>query len=133
MVVVTNMAQLKRALQKEMRKAMQVTAKKVEADMFEETYDFYTQGAPKKYVRTGALGSTPRTTSISQNGNHVEFVAYLDQSHDYTTGTWSMSQVMDAAEKGAAGSGILGKPGFWSRSEKKIQNTMDSVFRSFFH
>ena len=85
-MAVNNMKQLETALMKEMRKAMNVTSKKVLADMHEETGGFYTQGEPKMYERTGALGDTPKTSPVSSVGNEVSFEAYLDTNHRYTTG-----------------------------------------------
>ena len=125
-----NMSQLEKMLMSQMKKAMSVAAEKMKADVYEQTASFYTSGNPKVYIRTGALGDTPRITPITSSGKSISYEVYLDQSHSYTTGTWDMPTVMENAEVG--GGGILGKPGFWQRSERNYQKTLDSVMRSFF-
>lgn len=138
MPVAKNMTELKKILNKEMRKALQVTAAKAEADMFQETAGFYTQGTPKMYVRTGALGDTPKTTSIIDNGDSLEFEAYLDTSEGYTTGkNPSMHDVLSVAnDHGDNHADLrhpLGKQGFWNRAEKKIEQDLNNTMRSFFN
>lgn len=123
---------------KHTRKAMTVAATKMEADMYEETGDFYTGLKPKKYVRTGALGDTPRTTAITVIGNTLTFNAYLDQSHQYTTGkNPSMGAVLSVANDHSLSSTYVlrppvGKQGFWERAEQKMELTFNKTMRSFF-
>ena len=100
-MVATNMKQLENMLKKQARKALTVASEKIEADMYEETGDFYTKGKPKMYERTGALGDTPRTTAISTNGNILTFNAYLDQSHQYTVSICSQSPTWSPTLLGA--------------------------------
>lgn len=124
------MAELEAMLRKRMVKAMDIVNGKSLIDMQEETFGFYAKGNPEQYQRTGALGGTPNTTALSVGGDSASFDAYLDTGYNYSTGTWSAAQVVDAAEKGAGG--ILGKSGFWKRSEKKIEKTLNKTMRSFF-
>lgn len=137
-MVATNMKQLEAILAKHAKKAMSVAAAKVEADMYEETGDFYTQGNPKRYKRTGALGDTPRTTTVSVSGNTLTFNAYLDQSHQYTTGKApSMGAVLAVANDHSLAPTYvlnppLGKQHFWERAEKKMEQTFNNTMRSFF-
>ena len=137
-MVITNDKQLLAALTKDIKKALSVVAAKVEADMYEETGDFYTKAEPKVYQRTGALGDTPKTTAISVNGNSVSFEAYLDTAHRYTTGKHpSMSAVLDVANDHSLASTHklrppVGKEGFWDRAEDKIAETLDTTMKSFF-
>lgn len=136
-----NMKELEQMLLKEMRKAMNVASERMLADMHDETGGFYTQGNPKMYQRTGALGDTPKTTAVSSSGNVVSFKAYLDTSGGYTTGdNPSMAQVLDLAnygkpwttKSGSPARATLGKKGFWERAEKKMQRTLDRTMRQFF-
>lgn len=130
-MTVKNMAELEKALLKETQKAMRVVSEKTLGDMYEETGEFYTQENPKpKYQRTGALGDTPRVTGLSTSGNEVFFDAYLDQSHNYTTGSFTMPQVLEAAESSKAG--ISGVPHFWADSEEKIEKDLDNTMSKFF-
>ena len=137
-----NMKELEQMLLKEMRKAMDVTSERILADMHDETSGFYTQGSPKMYQRTGALGDTPKTTAVSSSGNVASFKAYLDTSGGYTTGdNPSMKQVLDLAnygkpwttKNGSPARATLGKKGFWERAEKKMQRTLDRTMRQFFN
>lgn len=135
----SSMAELERILTQQMEKAMRVVSEKVLADMYEETGEFYTQGKPRRYVRTGGLGSSPRTTALTKGGKTVSFDAYLEPPHyivpnpkfnppysSYFTGI----QVLQAAEKGKAR--ILGKPGFWERSLKDIEKEIRTTLPQFF-
>ncbi|MDY4495008.1 MAG: hypothetical protein SPE24_09080 [Erysipelotrichaceae bacterium] len=137
-----NMKELEQMLLKEMRKAMNVASERMLADMYDETGGFYTQGNPKMYQRTGALGDTPKATAVSSSGNVVSFKAYLDTSGGYTTGdNPSMTQVLDLAnygkpwttKSGSPARATLGKKGFWERAEKKMQRTLDRTMRQFFN
>ena len=137
----TNMKQLEQMLLKETRKAMVVASDKILADMYDETGKFYTSGKPKMYLRTGALGDTPKTTAISSSGHTVSFDAYLDTSSGYTSGSNpSMMQVLGLANYGTSfttkngypAKPTLGKKGFWERAEKKMQKTLDRTMKQFF-
>lgn len=139
-MTVNNMAELEQMIRHEMQKAMQVVQAKAEADMFEETGNFYTSGNPRLYQRTGNLGSSPRTSGLSGGGNTVSFDAYLEPG-DYTSANarlqsmgfssyFSPLQVLTAAEHGT--SHILGRPGFWQRSEQKIEQDLNDIMSQFF-
>lgn len=143
-MVATNLNQLNQQLLNRLQSAMSVVSSKVLADMYQETGSFYTQGKPKIYVRTGALGDSPCTTSptssVSGTGGSVSFEAYLQEnnypvpndaftSRGYSS-HFSGKEVLEAAENHTAH--ILGKPGFWNRSEKKFQKELDTTIRQFF-
>lgn len=133
------MEQLNAMLLKEVRKAMQVTSEKSLAVMHEETGNFYVGSKPIMYKRTGALGDTPKTTSLNVQGNMVEFSAYLDTTHRYTTGkSPTMLDVLNLADKYITDSSVgklrptLGSSGFWKRSEKKIEREFKKTMGKFF-
>lgn len=140
MPVAHNMDELERMLQKELRRAMTVTAKKILADMYQETGEFYAGGEPKQYERTGALGDTPKTTALSVNGNEISFQAYLDTQHQYTTGkNPTMLQVLRLTENLMTHQpeiGYLrrakGSPHFWNRAIERMKRTYNDVLNSFF-
>lgn len=136
-----NMRELEAMLMKELRKSMNVASEKMLADMYEETGKFYTKGKPKQYIRTGALGDTPKTTALTVAGNTVSFEAYLDKDHQYITGdNPNMEQVLNLANSGKAWTtkggkqarATLGKKGFWEASEKKMERTFNRTMRKFF-
>lgn len=140
-MIANNMNDLERMLRKEARKAMDVVSAKALGNMYEETGDYYSQGKPKMYQRTGALGDTPKVTKTTSLGDEVSFDAYLDQKYVYETGdNPTMGQVLDLANygtpwtthSGATARATLGKKGFWERSEKKIEKTLDDTMSQFF-
>lgn len=140
MPVASSMGELEAMLRQQLQSAMQVVQAKSEADMFEEVGNFYTAGSPTIYQRTGALGSSPRTTGLSVGGNSVSFEAYLEPpgytvpnpaftSRGYAS-YFSPLQVLNAAEYHFAN--VRGRPGFWRRSEQKIERDLNSTLASFF-
>lgn len=138
-MIAHNMKELEQMLLREMVKAMNVTSDKVLANMYEETGKFYTSGNPVMYQRTGALGDTPKTTSLSVSGKSASFEAYLDQSGGYSTGkSPSMHDVLNLANYRITSSSVgylkpaLGKAGFWERAEKKMEKTLNQTMKKFF-
>lgn len=134
-----NMKELNSMLIKHLSRAMNLASKEILADMYEETGEFYTQGNPTVYERTGALGDTPKTTSPTVSGNSVSFEAYLDKNHQYTTGkNPNMEDVLNLANYGITNSSVgklrptLGQKGFWEKSEEKMQQSLDSTLAKFF-
>ena len=132
--------ELEQMLQRQMRNAMTVVQAKAEADMYEEVGNFYTVGNPTIYQRTGALGSSPRTTGLSGGGNEISFKAYLEPP-SYTVPNpaftkrgyasyFSPLQVLNAAEYHFAH--VRGRSGFWHRSELKMERDLQSTMASFF-
>lgn len=140
MPVASSMGELEQMLRHQLQNAMQVVRAKAEADMFEEVGNFYTVGNPTIYQRTGGLGSSPRTTGLSMGGNSVSFEAYLEPpsytvpNPDFTSrgyaSYFSPLQAMNAAEYHFAN--VKGRPGFWQRSEKRIERDFHNTLSSFF-
>lgn len=137
-----NAKQLNAMIMKDLKKAAHVASEKMLADMYEETGDFYTGGEPVMYQRTGALGDTPRTTSVDSSstvdGGSVSFKAYLDTSTGYTTGrSPSMQTVLDLANNGGDMTNppmraVVGKSGFWDRAEEKMEESFKETMKQFF-
>lgn len=144
MPVANSMGELEQMLQKHLQKAMQVVQATAEADMYEEVGSFYTTGNPTIYQRTGGLANSPKTTALSSGGNSCSFTAYLDPNQGwYGKGNpnpaftsrgyksyFSPMQILNAAEYHLAN--VKGRPGFWSRSEKKIEQDLNNTLSSFF-
>lgn len=129
---ITSFAQLRSECQKKMKKAMNEAESKTYLNANENLTDFYSQGKPTEYKRTGQLGNSTRTTGVTGGGNHLHAEVYLDPTYNYDTGTYSTPKVMSEAEVG--GSGILGKGGFWERTEEDAKRNVDEAFsREFGH
>jgi len=135
-----NNKELETMLMAQLKKAMRVGSEKVLAEMYDKTGSFYTGGEPKQYERTGALGDTPKTTVISTTGNGVEFTAYFDDAHQYTTGKKpTMHDVLDLANYGITNSSVgklrnaVGKRGFVDEADANIQKIMNDTLGQFFN
>lgn len=137
-----NMKQLNKMLENHLKRAMKSAANRALSDMRDETVGFYTDTAPKRYERTGALGETPRVTDVqissSESGSSATFKAYLDQEHQYSTGRGpSMKTVLEHANRGGDMSNppmraVVGNSGFWERAEVKMEQSFnDELARHF--
>lgn len=134
-MVITSFEQLQKALQDELKQALEETARKSEQDMKEAIDYFYSGGTPKLYERTGKMEKTPKTTPVSVSGNGGEFKAYLDQSGGYSTGkNPSMGQVLDLTNDGHS-DGLrpaVGHTGYWDKAEQAIGQDFDDIMRKHF-
>ena len=93
---------------------------------------FYSQGSPKRYDRTGKYGDAPDSTGAQGGGGHVSTEIYMNESgHGYTTGTFSAREVWEAAENHT--SGVLGKPGRWAQTEQDIEQLANKIFAKHFN
>lgn len=131
---VTSFAQLQAECQKKMQKAMSEAESKTYLNANENLTEFYSQGSPvvykRMYKRTGKLGNSARTTGVVGSGNHLHAEIYLDPMYEYDTGTYTAAKVMAEAEVG--GSGILGKSGFWRKTEEDAQRNINEAFSKEF-
>ena len=129
-MTVTSTEQLEAALRSKMKSAMEAARSKVEAQAEGNAWEFYTEGDPVRYERTGALGNTPETTGVQNSGNNVSFEVRLNDNYSYSTGTFTANEVLTAAENHAAG--ILGKPGFWEKTKEDSQKILDETMSAAF-
>lgn len=121
---------IRRDLKKKLRSTIDEIADKSVVIMEEELENFYNGGVPLFYVRTGTLGTTPRVTDKYCSSNEAGVRASLNQDISYDTGTFSGAEVIDAAEHEKHG--IVGRGGFWERSEERINETVDETIEKNF-
>lgn len=121
-----NMEQLQRVLNNRLEVAMDDVRREILKIMYHEVYSFYTnKKKPKKYIRTGALGDTVSATQLRKLGDEVSFMAYLDRTHQYTTGSFNMLDVLRVAESSDRRlTRIKGRPGFWRRSTARFDRIL---------
>lgn len=145
MPIANGAGELEQMFRQALQMAMQAVESKAKDDMFEEVGNFYSIGSPTIYRRTGGLRSSPRTTGVSVGGAFggisASFEAYLEPPHyrvpniDFTSrgyaSYFSPLQAMNAAEYHFAH--VLGRPGFWQRSERRIEQDLNSTLASFFN
>ena len=126
-----SMAELEKMLMDEITDAMNEASVQMWQDTQNEVTAFYSQGTPKKYIpRTHTLERTPDATPVVTSGKQASFEVYLHDDFGYSTGTFSMADVLKNAEAHTAG--ILGKPGFWEASKKKMETTFENVMSKHF-
>lgn len=119
-------------LSKEMLSAMQEVDAKGKAKAKANAKQFYSQGSPKRYNRTGKYGDAPDSTGAQGGGGHVSTEIYMNESgHGYTTGTFSAREAWEAAENHT--SGVLGKPGRWAQTEQDIEQLANEIFAKHFN
>lgn len=131
-MVANNMSELEHMLMERLKLAMDDASILMLDDTQKEVKKFYTRGKPKLYSRTGTLGNTPDVSPLSVSGKQVSFKVFLDQSHGYRTGTFSMGEVLEHAESTHYRAGILGKPKFWMDSEKRMKKTFERTIKKYF-
>ena len=101
-------------------------------------HSFYSSAGTGRYKRTGQLGNSTQSTGVSGGGNHYEARIYrdIDSVHYHYPNPnpafypqypshFSPHEVFEAAEAG--GAHIAGKPGFWAKSEKEIEQALNEA------
>lgn len=122
--------EIKKDLQKKLQNTIDEIADRSEDIMHEEIEGFYAGATPVYYKRTGTLGTTPQITDKYCNSNQAGVTASLNQNISYSTGSFSGEQVIDAAEHGKYG--IVGRGGFWERSNERIKEAVDDAIAKNF-
>jgi len=126
----TSVEAIEAAILKEVQAACEEAVEKSYNKLNEELHGFYSQGSPVLYQRTGMLGSAARRTGVSCSRSGAFGEIYIDQGIGYSTGTFSGSQVIDASETNSYG--VLGRGGFWNRTEAMIPQFLNSALANRF-
>ena len=122
-----NLNALLNAVRREMRSAMQSAEQRSHMKALENADEFYSQGSPERYVRTGKYGDAPDSTGVTGGGDYLEAEIYMNPAgHGYKTGTFSVQEVWEAAENHTAG--VLGMPGRWAQTESDIEQIVNEEF-----
>lgn len=137
-MIAENMEQLNQQLLEYMKEAMSAVAIEASQDMYDATDYFYSVD-PVEYVRTYALGRTPRTSDIRTGPRSVEFDAYLDRSYVYTSGKKpTMKDVLKLANEGVTTSSVgrlrpaVGRQGFWEKAENDMERDLKKIMGKYF-
>ena len=128
MATFNSFAALERQIMKDMQSAGQRSKDKIEMELFMNVNDYYDGSTPQRYQRTGTLLTSPDSTPVQGSGKHLEFSVYMDEGISYSTGTFSGAQVIDATERG--GAGTIGNHGYFQRTEEAAQKILDSEFNN---
>lgn len=130
MATYTSIDAIKAAIIKEAQSACEEAVDNSYNKLNEELQGFYSQGAPSWYRRTGKLGGAGRRTGVSNTGSGAFGEVYIDQGYGYQYGNFDGDQVVPAAETNSFG--ILGRGGFWSRTEAMIPQFLHAALASRF-
>lgn len=129
---IVSFRQLERECQKKMRNAMEKTTVEGWMKARENAEEFYSQGNPKYYERTGKYGDAPDADDVSGSGNYLHSSIYMNPyNHGYRTGTFSAEEVWEAAETGSAG--VLGMQGRWAQTEEDVREIVNIEFSKEFN
>ena len=126
MATFNSFAALERQIMKDMQSAANRAKDKIEMELFMNVNGYYDGSTPQRYQRTGTLLTSPDSTPIQGSGKHLEFHVYMDDGISYSTGTFSGGQVIDATERG--GAGTIGNHGYFQSTVDKVQSILDSEF-----
>ena len=119
---------IERQLQNILRDAVYEAYDKSCLDLQVYTDQFYYAGSPKLYVRTGAFLGNPSFDGVSGGGNYYEGKLHSEPINYPKHGNVSMEQIQEAMNSG--GLNIQGVLGYWTKTEEKMQENLDSAISS---
>lgn len=128
MATFNSFAALERQIMKDMRNAARRAKDRIEMELFMNVNGYYDGSTPQRYQRTGTLLTSPDSTPVQGSGKHLEFSVYMNDGISYSTGTFSGAQVINATERG--GAGTIGNHGYFQRTEEAAQKILDSEFNN---
>ena len=128
MATFNSFSDLERQIMKDMQSAARRSKDKIEMELSMNVNDYYDGSTPQRYQRTGTLLTSPDSTPVQGSGKHLEFSVYMNDGISYSTGTFSGAQVIDATERG--GAGTIGNHGYFQRTEEAAQKILDSEFNN---
>lgn len=99
----------------------------IELDLYTYIFEYYGGYHPMRYKRTHNLQSTPYTPVPAHiTGNGASGDVGLNTGIGYSTGTWSMTDVIDSAEAGLHGGYPYGEGvPFWTIASGLMQSRID--------
>ena len=128
MATFNSFAAFERQIMKDMQTAARRSKDKIELELLMNVNGYYDSSTPQRYQRTGTLLTSPDSTPVQGSGKHLEFSVYMNDGISYSTGTFSGAQVIDATERG--GAGTIGNHGYFQRTEESVQSILDSEFNN---
>lgn len=124
-------SELESNIQRQMRTAMVKTVAKGYMKACENAVDFYSEGNPYSYERTGTYGDAVDSDSVEGSGNNLSARIYMNPvNHGYSTGTFSAQEVWEAVENHEYG--VLGKHHRWENTEKDLEQIILEEFCKIF-
>lgn len=122
----TSWGALEKALQKELAEATEEAVQDVFLDLQLNVSDFYS--SPEgRYKRTEQLRNSPKC-SVSSSGNTAAGEVWLDTGFRYNPSGRDTETIYGYAENG----GLIGKGGFWERTEGNADILVNNAFERHF-
>lgn len=128
MATFNSFAAFERQIMKDMQSAATRAKDRIEMELIMNVNGYYDGSTPQRYQRTGTLLTSPDSTPVQGSGKHLEFSIYMNDGISYNTGTFSGAQVIDATERG--GAGTIGNHGYFQRTEESVQSILDNEFNN---
>lgn len=122
------MSALKAALQKEMYAALEETTNQSFQDLQTNVGLFY-DTSEGVYRRTGQLRDSPQLDGISFNGDSAVSQISINTGTQYDPSGRDTATIYGYAEDG----GLLGKGGFFEKTEEQIEKNIDGAFGKHFN
>lgn len=113
---------LKKALQNEVRAALEETIDKSYQDAKQNVDNFY-NSSEGRYKRTGQLAESVQQ-EISGGGDSLCGTISLDTSYVYNPSGRDTQTIYGYAEDG----GLLGNGGFWEKTKSDVQKNIEESF-----
>lgn len=118
---------LKSALLKEITMAVQEATDKAMQLLQRNVSEFYS--IPEgKYHRTGMLEQSPHIDGFAETGNGAISQISISTRMQYDPSGRDTETIYGYAEDG----GLIGKGGFWKRTEAEMQNILDDAIKKRF-
>ncbi len=122
----TSWGALEKALQKELAEATEEAVQDIYLDLQLNVSDFYS--VPEgRYKRTEKLKNSPKC-SVSSSGNTAAGEIWLDTGFRYNPSGRNTETIYGYAENG----GLIGKGGFWERTERNADILVNNAFERHF-
>lgn len=121
------MSALKAALRKEMYAATQEATERSFQDLRQEVSHFY-DSPEGVYRRTGQLRDSPQLDGISFNGDSAVSQISINTGTQYDPAGRDTATIYSYAEDG----GLLGKGGFFEKTEEEIEKNIQETFSKHF-
>lgn len=113
---------LKKALQNEVRAALEETIDKSYQDT-KENVDYFYASPEGRYMRTGQLAESVQQ-EISGSGDNLCGTISLDTSYVYNPSARTTQEIYGYAEDG----GLLGNGGFWDKTKSDVEKNIQESF-----
>ena len=123
-----SMSSLAAAMRRALVPAVNTMARSIEEKVDEKVMEYYQEYSPVQYDRTGTMSNAPQKTDAVSTGNGAQAEVYTDTGLSYNTGTWSMQEVWESANKYLHGGKVPGGVSVWDAPISEAQAESRSLW-----